>query len=192
MVLLVVEFFLHLRQGLLLGLLSYLPLELLAVDLIFEHLYLVLVVVFDSFHHLLLLVDLLYLVLFELPLLIQELALFQVTSQFVHFLAQTHLLRIAFEHLAALLVHHLLLELALPDGFDPDVTSHASLLDLGVFNSFALLELPVQLVFLHQSSKLPFLLGDAFVCFERTLLSLREGCSCPLSASWRSTSRLLT
>ena len=74
--LLVIEFALHLIECFLLSLLSDLPVAFLPADAVFQHVNLVLVVVFDCLDHGLLLPMLLDFTLFVELLLVEELVLF--------------------------------------------------------------------------------------------------------------------
>jgi hypothetical protein len=82
-----IQFALHARQGIDLGVLGNFPFELLRLDALPKHVDLIFVKVFNAVHHLLLLGLFQVLVRSECLLLLQQFVLFQVRCQSVHFLA---------------------------------------------------------------------------------------------------------
>lgn len=125
-------FALHPAQSLLLGLLCNFTFEALSLDALLQHADLVPVKGLNIVDHRLLLLFLLSLSLPELPLLLQQLILLQITGQLVHLLTQPDLLGIPLIHQRLLLVEQLLLELLLPQRRQ----LHLSL--LSAFGSFLL------------------------------------------------------
>lgn len=87
------------------GVLRDFALEFLGSDALTQHVDLVFVKVFNAIDHHGLLCFLQRLVLLVVALLFEELVLFEVGGQLVHFLAQAHLLGIPLVHQALLLIY---------------------------------------------------------------------------------------
>lgn len=104
---------LHPRQSFLLSLLGNLTFEALSINSLLQHRNFVFVESLNVVNHRCLLPLFTFLSFSKLTLFFQQFIFLKVRSQFIHFLAKSHLLGISFVHQRLLLVQQLLLKLTL-------------------------------------------------------------------------------
>jgi hypothetical protein len=164
---LITDLLLHAGEGMLLSLLGDATLEALAFNPLLEELDLVLIVGLDGIHHQPVLKLLLFLVLLELTLLLEQFVLLKLTGKLVDFLAEEDLLSVSLVVERLLVREQLFLELLLTDGLDARLALLA-LLDIGILVLLLLLfGFEFELILAVESLEFLLLLKDATICLLR-------------------------